>query len=60
MQCRGIGPHLAARRKSHGFARFAARTWDIFSSYGADGISKLEFVQRSQDSCQVMTDTSGI
>ena len=45
MQCMGIGPHLAARGKSHGFSRFAAGTWGIFSSYGADVHSKLEFVQ---------------
>ena len=24
MQCRGIGPHLVARGKSHGFSRVAA------------------------------------
>ena len=32
----------------------------MFSSYSRDGHSKLHFVQRSQDSCIVMTDTSGI
>ena len=26
MQCRGIGPHLVARGKSHGFYRVAAGT----------------------------------
>ena len=26
MQCRGIGPHLVARGKSHGFPRVAAGT----------------------------------
>ena len=36
------------------------RTWGIFSSYGRDGHSKLEFVQLSQDSCPVTTDNSGI
>ena len=59
MQSRVIGPHLMARGKSHGFSRVAEGTWCIFSSYGADGHLKLEFVQRSQDSCLVMTDTSG-
>ena len=44
-QCRGIGPHLVARGKSHGFSRVAAGTWAIFSSYGGDVHSKLEFVQ---------------
>ena len=34
MQCRGIGPHLVARVKSHGFSRFATGTWGVFSSYG--------------------------
>ena len=43
--CRGIGPHLAARGKSHGFSRVAAGTWGIFSSYGGDVHSKLEFIQ---------------
>ena len=33
-QCRGIGPHLSASGKSHGFARVAAGSWDMFSSYG--------------------------
>ena len=38
----------------------AARTWGIFASYTGDGHSKLHFVQRSQESCVVMRDTSGI
>ena len=59
-QCSGIGPHLVARGKSHGFSRVAAGTWGIFSSYGGDDPSKLVFVQRHQDSCLVMRDTSGI
>ena len=37
----------------------AAGTWCIFPSYGGDGHLKLGFVPRSQDSCLVMTDTSG-
>ena len=44
MQCRGIGPHLMERRKSHGFSRDAAGTWGIFSSYDGDDHSKREFV----------------
>ena len=59
MQCRGIGPHLLAWGKYHGFSRVVAGTWDIFSSYGRDGPSKLVFVQRHQDSCLVARDTSG-
>ena len=59
MKCRGIGPHLAERGKSHEFSRVAASTWCIFSSYSGDGHLKLGFVQRSQDYCLVMTDTSG-
>ena len=43
-QCRGIGPHLAGRGKSHGFSRVEAGTWGIFSSYGGDAHSKREFV----------------
>ena len=39
MQCRGIGPHLMARGKSHGFSRVAPGTWGIFSSY--DGMPIL-------------------
>ena len=27
VQCRGIGPHLVARGKSHGFSGVAAGTW---------------------------------
>ena len=45
MQCRGIGPHLTERGKTHGFSRVAAGSWVIFSSYGGDVHSKLEFVQ---------------
>ena len=59
MKCRGIGPHLAERGKSHEFSRVAAAAWCIFSSYGGDGHLKLGFVQRTQDSCLIMTDTSG-
>ena len=58
-QCRGIGPHLAARGKSHDFPRLAAGTWGMFSSYGGDGPSKLLMVHRHQDSCLVARDTSG-
>ena len=49
-----------SERYGHGISRFAAGTWGIFSSYSGDGHSKLHFVQRSQDSCLVMTDTSRI
>ena len=41
---RGIGPHLVARRKSHGFSRVAAGTWGTFSRYDGDAHSKPEFV----------------
>ena len=58
-EMQGIGPHLAARGESHEFSRGAAGTWCIFSSYGGDGHLKLGFVPRNQDSCLVMTDTSG-
>ena len=44
MQFRGIGPHLVARGKSHGFSRVAAGTWVIFSNYDGDAHSKREFV----------------
>ena len=33
-QCRGIGPHLSARGKFHGFSQVAAGTLGKFSSYG--------------------------
>ena len=59
-QCKGIGPHLAARGKSHGFSRVAKRTWGIFSSYTADAHSKLEFFKQGQHSSLVTMDTSGI
>ena len=58
--CRGIGPHLAATGKSHGFSRFVAGTWGIYSSYGEDDHSKLEFVQWSQNTCLGMRDNSGM
>ena len=56
----GIRPHLAARGMSHVCSLVVAGTWGIFSSYGWDGHSKLEFVQGHQDSCLVMTGPSGI
>ena len=37
MQCRGIGTHLVARGKSHGFCRVAKGTWVIFSSCDGEG-----------------------
>ena len=43
-QCRGIGPHLVARGKSHGFSGVAAGTSGIYSSYDGDAHSKREFV----------------
>ena len=58
-KCRGIGPHLAARGKCHEFSRVAAGTWCTLSNYAGDGHLKLGFVQRTQDSCLIMTDTSG-
>ena len=60
MQCRGIEPHFPVRGMSHTISRVAARTWAIYVSYSGDGHSKLHFVQRSQESCVVMRDTSGI
>ena len=59
-QCREIKPHLPAMDMCHAISRVAAGTWGIFSSYSGDGHSKLHFLQRSQDSCLVMMDTSGI
>ena len=56
----GIGPHLSASGKSHGFSRVASGNWGIFSSYGRDGHSKFVFLQRRQDSYLVTMDTSGI
>ena len=43
IQCRWIGPYLAARGKSHEFSQVAAVTCCIFSSYGGDGHLKLGF-----------------
>ena len=59
MKCTEIGPHLAARGKSHELSRVAAGTCSIFSSYSGDGHLILGFVQRCQDACLVMMDTSG-
>ena len=54
------GPHLAVKGKSHHFSRVAVGTWGTFSSYGVDDPSKLVFSQRTQNSCRVTRDTSGI
>ena len=59
-QCRGIGPHLAARVNSHVFSRVAAGTWVTFSSDGGDEPKKLVFGQRNQHSYPVTRDNSGI
>ena len=59
-QCRGFVPDLPPRGMSHGISRVAAGTCGIFSSYSGDGHSKLHFVQQSQDSCLVRTQTSGV
>ena len=58
-EMQGNQPHLVARGKSHEFSRVAVGTWCILSSYGGDGDLKLGFVQRSQDTCLVITVTSG-
>ena len=44
MQCRGIGPHLMAKGKSHGFSPVAAGTWGTFLSYDGDADFKRVFV----------------
>ena len=59
-KCSEIKHHLSVRGMCHGISRVAAGTSGIISSYSGDGHSKLHFVQRSQDSSLVMTDTSGI
>ena len=59
-EMQGIEPHFLAREMSHGISHAVAGTWGIFPSYSGDGHSKLHFVQRSQDSCLVVMDTSGI
>ena len=59
-QCKGIGPHLSASGESHGISQVAAQAWGIFLSYGRDVHLKLEFVQRSQDTCLGMMDTLGV
>ena len=60
MQCSGTRPQLAERGKSHCFSRVVVGTWGVFLSYSVDDPSKLVFVERHQDSCLVMRDTSGI
>ena len=61
----GIALHAMQgnRASSHGEGEVSwifwivAGIWGIFSSYGHDGHSKLEFVQRSEGSCLVLSDT---
>ena len=60
MKCREIKPHLPASVMCHGISRVAAGTWGIFSSYSGDCHLKFHFVERSQVSSLVTTDTSGI
>ena len=56
------GNQASSRREGEvsWFSRVAAVTWRIISSYSGDGPSKIMFVQRLQDTCPVMSDTSGI
>ena len=56
----GIRASSPAEGMSYGISQVAVGTCGIFSSYGRDGHSKLHFVQGSEDSCLVRTDTSGI
>ena len=56
----GNGPHLTAWGNSHCFSRVVVGTWGTFSNYSWVNPSKLVFVQRCQDFCLVMRDTSGI
>ena len=42
------------------FFSSGAGTWGILLSYGRDDSPKLVFVQRSQVSCLITRDTSGI
>ena len=51
---------FSVRGMSHTISRVAAGTLGIFASYSGDGHSKLNFVQRSQESCLVKRDTLGI
>ena len=57
-QCRGIGTHLEERGKTYILSPGAVGTWGVFWRYGGDGPSKLVLVQRRQDSCLVVRDTS--
>ena len=54
-QCRGIGHHLAAREKCHGFSRVAREP----GLYFRDMTGMDVFVQRRQDSWLVARDTPG-
>ena len=56
----GICGSSPAGGMSHGSTRVVAGTWGIFSSSSGDGHSNLHFVQRSENSCLVRMDTSGI
>ena len=49
-----------AKGMSHRIPRDAAGTWGILASYSRNVHWKLHFVQRCQESCVVMWDTSGI
>ena len=53
------GTRASSRGKGEVSCVFSIATgiWGIFSSYSGDGHSKLEFVQRSEDSCLVTLDT---
>ena len=53
------GTRASSRGKGEVSYVFSIATgiWGIFSSYGHDGHSKLEFVQRSEGSCLVLSDT---
>ena len=59
MQCRGIGPRLSRRGKSQGFSGVQVEPV-VYSRVTAGMAIQLVFVQRHQDCCLVMMDTSRI
>ena len=40
-QCKGIGPHLAAKRKSHGFSRVTAERYILELQWGISFIARV-------------------
>ena len=58
MQCRGIGPHLVATGKSHGFSRVAAGNWGIEKRWAGEKQAGIKIARRNINNLRYTDDTT--